>query len=274
MKRFFLIFAICFLTALFFFVLFVSLLGWGSGLEQNVDFMLEGPTWSHWFGRDMLGRDLLSRVLHGGRVSLVVGLVCSFTSCLIGFIYGSISGWSGGFTDRIMMRFLDVLTSIPSFILVATLCLSVQVLLPIEDSFLKAFVSLCVGISATHWMGLARVTRSMVMELKSKPFVEAAVALGGSRIHIMWRHILPNMIGTLIILMALQIPTNILYESFMSFVGLGIHPPYTSWGILVREGWKTLSSFPHLILFPSAVLFLTVWSFHIVLDAIKTKFRW
>jgi oligopeptide transport system permease protein len=235
--------------------------------------MLEGPTWAHWFGRDILGRDLLLRVLLGGRVSLIVGLVCAVFSLLIGFFFGAISGWNGGFVDRIMMRLLDVLTSIPSFILVATLCLSVQTMVPIEDSFMKAFVSLCIGISATHWMGLARVTRSMVMEIKAKPFVEAAIALGGSRVHIICRHILPNMVGTLIVLMALQIPTNILYESFMSFIGLGIQPPFTSWGILVREGWKTLSSFPHLILFPSAILFLTVWSFHIVLDAIKTKFR-
>jgi oligopeptide transport system permease protein len=143
--------------------------------------------------------------------------------------------------------------------------------LPIEEAYLKSLIGLCLGISATHWMNLARVTRGKVLEIKRKPFVEAAISLGGSQTHILYRHILPNMMGTLMILVAMQIPNNILYESFMSFIGLGIQPPHTSWGILVREGWKTLTSFPHLILFPSLVLFLTVWSFQIILDVESKK---
>ncbi|MBV2169713.1 MAG: ABC transporter permease [Bdellovibrio sp.] len=254
-------------------IVFYPWLGWGTGLEQNVESILMPPGKEHWFGADSLGRDIFTRVLLGGRISLSVGLLCSILSFLFGFTYGALAGWFEGVTDRVLMRLCDILMAIPSFILVSILCMSLQLVLPFEDVFTKALVSLCFGISATHWMSLARVTRGMVLEIRRKPFVEAAVALGGTRVHIMLRHILPNMLGTLLILMAMQIPTNILYESFMSFVGLGIHPPYTSWGILVREGWKTLSSFPHLILFPSLILFLTVWSFHIVLDHVKAKLR-
>lgn len=273
MKKIFFIVAVTFLSCLAILVLFYPLLGLGSGLEQNVEKILISPDSHHWFGTDSLGRDVFARVLLGGRISLLVGLLCSFLSFIIGFTYGAVAGWFEGVTDRILMRFCDILMSIPSFVLVSILCMTLQVALPVEDIFTKALISLCVGISATHWMSLARVTRGMVLEIRRKPFVEAAVSLGGTKMHIMLRHILPNMFGTLLLLIAMQIPTNILYESFMSFVGLGIHPPYTSWGILVREGWKTLSSFPHLILFPSMILFFTVWSFHIVLDHIKEKLR-
>ncbi|WP_415062956.1 ABC transporter permease [Bdellovibrio sp.] len=273
MKKFFFIFAVIFLSVLFVGIVFYPWLGWGTGLEQNVESILMPPGKEHWFGTDSLGRDIFTRVLLGGRISLFVGLLCSILSFLFGFTYGALAGWFEGVTDRVLMRLCDILMAIPSFILVSILCMSLQLVLPFEDVFTKALVSLCFGISATHWMSLARVTRGMVLEIRRKPFVEAAVALGGTRVHIMLRHILPNMLGTLLILMAMQIPTNILYESFMSFVGLGIHPPYTSWGILVREGWKTLSSFPHLILFPSLILFLTVWSFHIVLDHVKAKLK-
>ncbi|WP_374074264.1 ABC transporter permease [Bdellovibrio bacteriovorus] len=273
MKKSMVIFASVFLVLLVFMTIFYSVLGFSTGLEQNVENILIGPGKDHWFGTDSLGRDVFSRVLLGARISLLVGLLCSVLSFIFGFSYGALAGWFEGITDRALMRFCDILMAIPSFILVSILCLSMQLLLPMEDLYLKALVSLCLGISATHWMSLARVTRGMVLEIKRKPFVEAAVALGGTSRHIMLRHILPNMLGTLLILVAMQIPTNILYESFMSFIGLGIHPPYTSWGILVREGWKTLSSFPHLILFPSLVLFLTVWSFHILLDFFKEKFK-
>ncbi len=273
MKKVFLSFAVFYLAVIFILILAFPFLGLGTGLEQNVDSILRGPSVTHWFGTDTLGRDLFARVLLGGRISLLVGLLCSLLSFVFGFSFGALAGHFEGWVDRVLMRLCDILMAIPSFILVSILCLSMQLLLPFEDTFVRSLFSLVVGISATHWMGMARVTRGMVLEIKRKPFIEAAIALGGSHLHIMLRHILPNMLGTLMILMAMQIPTNILYESFMSFVGLGIQPPDTSWGILVREGWKTLSSFPHLILFPSLILFLTVWSFHILLDAVKVRFK-
>ncbi|WP_374027435.1 ABC transporter permease [Bdellovibrio bacteriovorus] len=273
MKKVLLVFAILFLTTLVLATVFYPWVLNSSGLEQNVESILLPPGSEHWFGTDTLGRDLFARVLMGGRISLLVGLVGSFLAFMMGFVYGAIAGWSEGIVDRILMRFCDILMAVPSFILVSVMCLSLQLLLPFEDPLTRALIGLCLSIAVTHWMSLARVTRGMVLEIKRKPYVEAAISLGGSRVHVMLRHVLPNMLGTLLILVAMQIPTNILYESFMSFIGLGIHPPYTSWGILVREGWKTLSSFPHLILYPSLMLFLTVWSFHIILDHLRTKYR-
>lgn len=274
MKKFFFVVASSFLFLLLFLMVAGNFLGFPSAFDQNVEVMLASPSAQHWFGTDSLGRDVFARVLLGGRTSLLVGVLCAVLSMLFGFGYGALAGWFEGWADRLLMRFCDILMALPSFILVSILCFSLHLILPIEDAYFKALVSLCVGISATHWMGLARVTRGMVMEIKKRPFVEAARALGATQRHIVLHHILPNMMGTLIVLVALQVPTNILYESFMSFIGLGIHPPDTSWGILVREGWKTLSSFPHMVLFPSLVLFLTVWSLHIVLDRFKEYRRY
>lgn len=233
---------------------------------QNIEAMLSVPSAEHWFGTDSLGRDVFRRVFSGARVSLIVGLVCATLATMIGFLYGACSGWGPSLLDRLMMRALDILMAIPNFILISVLVLSFQTFLNTELFWSGAILSLCLGISLTHWMSLARVTRGMVLEYRRQPFVEAAVALGGHSAHIMWRHILPNMLSTLLVMWALLIPSSIIYESFMSFIGLGIQPPDTSWGILVREGWRSLSSFPHLILFPSLVLFLTVWSFHVILD--------
>jgi oligopeptide transport system permease protein len=203
-----------------------------------------------------------------------VGISCALIIATVGTFYGAIAGWFEGFTDAILMRFCDIISAIPSFILVAVVSLFMQVSLSIENPNMKAYLSLCLGISATHWMGLARIVRGLVMELKRRPFVDAAVALGGNEWHILFRHILPNVTGTIFVLVATQIPNNIMYESFMSFVGLGIQPPETSWGILVREGWKSLSTFPHLLLLPAMILFFTVLSLNVVLENIRKKLNY
>lgn len=271
MKKYYGRFSFIFPVLLIVASVFVPMLDPQGALQQNVEAMMQGPSWQHWFGTDYLGRDLFFRTLLGARVSLTIGLVTSMATLAIGFVYGAVAGWSEGIVDRILMRLNDIFLSIPSFILVAVICLSLQLLLTSVDTQLRGVICLCVAISASHWMGIARVTRGMVQEVKRKSFVEAAIALGGTRSHILLRHILPNILSTLLVLTALQIPSSILYESFMSFIGLGVQPPLTSWGLLIKEGWKTLSGFPHLLLFPSFILFLTVWSFHQLIDDLRAS---
>ena len=271
MKKVFFGLACTFLVILSLAIL-VAPLFWGStAYDQNTNAVLESPGLTHWFGTDALGRDLFKRTLLGGRTSVLIGLVSAAITFLIGFVYGAIAGWMEGKIDKVLMRLCDILMSIPSFILVSVFCLAFQSLVPSNDPHLVALVSLCFGISITHWMSLARVTRGLVMEIKRKSFIEAAIALGGNKRHIILKHVLPHVLSSLMVLVALQVPTSILYESFMSFIGLGIHPPETSWGILMREGWKTLSSFPYLLLLPSSILFLTVWSFHIIVDKLRSQ---
>lgn len=269
MKRSLAFFAALLIFAIVILALFLPWLSPQAAYEQNVESILQGPSSIHWMGTDSLGRDLFARIFLGARVSLLVGLVTSVMALLLGFIYGAIAGWSEGWVDRVLMRCNDMMMAIPSFIMVSVLSLGLQTLLPLEDPQWRALLSLCWAISLTHWMGIARVTRGMILEIKRKPFIDAALALGASRSHILLKHVLPNILSHLLVLMALQIPAHILYESFMSFIGLGIQPPHTSWGALLREGWKTLSSFPHLVLFPSAILFLTVWSFHMLIDYLR-----
>lgn len=242
-----------------------------AAFRQNVEEILQGPSWHHWFGTDDLGRDLFFRSILGARVSLSIGIVTAVVTLILGFIYGAVAGWNEGLVDRVLMRLNDILLSIPSFILVAVICLCLQLMMTSLDPELRGVISLCVAISLSHWMSIARVTRGMVQEIKRKSFVEAAIALGGTQAHVLWRHVLPNILSTLLVLAALQIPSSMLYESFMSFIGLGIQPPLTSWGLLIKEGWKTLSSFPHLLLFPSFLLFITVWSFHQLIDDLRAS---
>ena len=238
-------------------------------VNQNVDHMLQSPDLTHWMGTDSLGRDLFARLFMGGRVSLMVGISSALLTSFIGILYGAVAGWREGKVDSVMMRFNDVLMAIPSFVSVSVICLSFKVLLPEEVFSGSSIIGMCIAISATHWMTIARVTRGQVIEIKRKPFIEAAIALGASPKHIVMKHLLPNMASTLLVLIALQVPSAIIYESFMSFIGLGTQPPDTSWGILVKEGWSTLSTYPHLILFPSLILFLTVWSIHLLIDHLR-----
>lgn len=233
-------------------------------LHQRMDRMLESPNWSAPFGTDSLGRDLLARLLLGTKVSLSVGILGSFGAIVLGAVLGILAGWRGGWADRLVMRFTDILLSVPSFALVAVLSLGLNAALPLPPGWWRSVVSLVIALSLTHWMNIARVVRGLVMQAKVLPFIEAARALGAPDGHILLRHVVPHIGGTLTVLLGLQVPANILYESFMSFIGLGVEPPASSWGLLVQEGWQSLSSYPHLILFPALVLFLTVWSLHVL----------
>jgi oligopeptide transport system permease protein len=212
--------------------------------EQDVSKTFLAPSLDHFFGTDALGRDLFSRILYGGRVSLSIALLTATASVSIGIIYGTIAGWFGGTVDRVLMRFI-VLG--------------------------RGFWGLTTALVITGWLGSARITRAQVLSWKERPFVEAGRALGLPSLRLVTRHILPNCLGPVIVDLSYQIPTNVLAEAFLSFLGVGLRPPTPSWGILADEGWRALQVFPHLIFFPGLVIFITMLSFNIIGDQLRDR---
>lgn len=256
---------VSFLLLLFLLSLFVENITGYAFDFQNTENILLPPNSQHWFGTDSLGRDVFTRVFYGARVSLFVALFSGVLTMLFGITIGAFAGWFGGYPERILIRSVDVLQAIPSFLLVSLLCLFLQGELDIGDFNIKTLIALAVSISLVHWFNVAKVTRGQTKQIKVLSYVEAARALGATPFRIFLRHVLPNMQSTLLVLFALQIPASILYESMISFAGYGLQSPQVSWGILLQEGWRSLSQFPHLLLLPALVLFLTVLSFHLIL---------
>jgi len=217
------------------------------------------PSAAHAFGTDELGRDTLSRVIWGGRISLLVGLVGTLVSLLIGVTYGAISGYLGGKTDEAMMRFVDILYSLPYIFLVILLLVF----------FSKSLLMLFVALGLVQWLTMARIVRGQVLSLKNQPFVEAARALGAGDGRIVFRHIVPNTLGPVIVYTTLTVPAVILQEAFLSFLGLGVQPPAASWGTLVSDGARVLALFPWLVIFPGVALSLTLLCFNFLGDGLR-----
>lgn len=219
---------------------------------QDMDSILTGPGAEHWLGTDFVGRDLLSRIFYGARISLFVGVVSAVAATLLGLVYGGISGYSGRRVDEIMMRFLDVFYSLPDMLI----CILLLVL--VGRNFVGVFLALTLVNSVT----VSRVIRGEVLKLRREPYIEAARATGVSMMRILARHVLPNTWPTLIVTLTFRIPASIITESYLSFLGIGLAPPNSSWGVLASEGWTALRFYPHLILFPSLFLCFTVFSFN------------
>ena len=241
------------------------------------------PGGEHWFGTDQLGRDLFSRVLYGGQVSLLVGLVATAVAVVIGVIYGSVSGYVGGVLDSVMMRFVDILFALPFLVLVILFALVADG--PSSDfttwvtektgwprdrvAPITTLIPLFVAIGAIGWLTIARIVRAQVMSVKKLEFVEAAVSLGLSRPRILFRHILPNVIGPIIIYTTLAVPGIMLLESVLSFLGLGVKPPNSSWGILIKEGADRMETAPYLLLFPSLFFATTLFALNFLGDGLR-----
>jgi oligopeptide transport system permease protein len=239
---------------------------------QHIDNLLEGPSSTFLLGTDALGRDVLSRIIYGARMSMAVGIFTAMISMVIGTIYGGISGWVGGRVDSVMMRFVDILISIPSLVLLILVKVVFDSVEFFENAELRALTGMLLALSIVGWVTLARVVRGQVLQVKELTFVEAAKALGSPGYKIMFRHVLPNILGPIIVLLTFQIPSNILIESFLSFIGLGLQPPYSSWGVLAADGWRSMRSFPHLILYPSIALGLTMLAFNLFGDGLRDAF--
>ncbi len=259
-----------FLVLLTFITIFAPLLLRFSYTEQDLANALRPPDTTHWLGTDSLGRDMLSRVVYGARVSLMVGLLTSFTALLIGTIYGIISGYRGKFIDLFMMRFIDFFYALPDIVLMILFTLIFASIPILEGSSgLKTLLGICIALSILNWVGIARLVRGNVLRLGKMEFIEAAKTLGGNPLHITLRHLLPNLMGPIIVALTYTIPTNILYESFLSFIGLGLQPPYASWGVLSSEGWQTMRSYPHLIISPALALIFTTLAFNLIGDKLR-----
>ncbi len=236
---------------------------------QNMDAILQGPSSKYWLGTDSLGRDLLSRLIYGARMSMAVAIFTAIISLVIGSVFGAISGWFGGWVDRIMMRIVDMLFSIPSLVLLILVKVIFDSLNLFENPELKALTSTLMALSLTSWVTLARVVRGQVLQAKEMLYVEAARSIGAGSAYTLWKHVIPNIIGPIVVLLTLQIPGNILFESFLAFLGLGLQPPFSSWGVLANEGWSLMRSYPHLIIWPSVAMALTLYAFSYLGDGLR-----
>lgn len=241
------------------------------------------PSWSHWFGTDQLGRDLFSRVLYGGQVSLLVGFVATGVAVIIGVIYGAVAGYIGGLLDSVLMRFVDILFALPFLVLVILFALVVDE--PASEfttwvvettgwprdrvAPITTLIPLFIAIGAIGWLTIARIVRAQVLAVKKLEFVEAAISLGLGRTRILFRHILPNVIGPIIIYTTLAVPGIMLLESVLSFLGLGVKPPNSSWGILIKEGADRMEINPSLLFFPSFFFATTLFALNFLGDGFR-----
>lgn len=240
--------------------------------EQYLDKVLASPSATHWLGTDSLGRDMLSRLIYGARISMAVGVITAFVSLIIGTIYGAIAGWFGGWTDSVLMRVVDILDSIPSIVLLILVKLVFEAADIISNPELKALTGMLLALSLVSWVSLARVVRGQVLQVKQMAYVEAARSMGASQLRMVAQHILPNILGPVIVLLTFQIPSNILAESFLSFLGLGLQPPYSSWGVLANDGWRSMSSYPHLMITPGVAIFVAMLAFNLLGDGLRDAF--
>lgn len=240
--------------------------------EQHIDNILQSPDSRFLFGTDRLGRDLLSRIIYGARMSMAVGVVTAFVSLFIGTVYGAISGWFGGWVDGFMMRIVDITYALPSIVIMILVKVVFDSLDLFDNPELRALVGTLVALSIVGWVSLARLVRGQVLQVKTTVYIEAGRALGISNWGLVWRHVVPNILGPIIVMLTYRIPSNILFESFLSFIGLGLQPPYSSWGMLAADGADLLESYPHLILFPGAALFLTMMAFQLLGDGLRDAF--
>lgn len=221
-----------------------------------------GPSWEHPFGYDHLGRDLLSRVIFGSRVALLVGLVATGISVLVGIVIGAVAGYFGGWVDTLLSRLIDTLMAFP---IIALLVVLAAVLGP-------SLVTTIVVIGFTGWARFARVVRADVMSLKQQDFVTAARAVGVRDWRIIWRHLLPNVMGPVIVLASLGIGGIIILESALSFLGLGIRPPNPSWGGTLADGRAFILRYPHIAFFPGLMIVITVLAFNFLGDGLRDAF--
>ncbi len=227
--------------------------------DQNLMLGATPPSTEHWLGTDIFGRDMLTRIMYGGRVSLMVGFIATAVALVIGILWGAVAGFVGGRVDAVMMRIVDIMYALPFMIFIVLLMVV----------FGRNILLLFVAIGAVEWLTMARIVRSQVMALRKQEFVEAAYSMGLSQWTIIRRHIIPNTLGPVIVYTTLTIPSVMLLEAFLSFLGLGIQPPQSSWGLLINYGVETMEEYPWLLIFPGITLSLTLFALNFLGDGLR-----
>lgn len=252
--------ALIVLSVMIFMVIFGPALSGYKFEEMDLDHINAPPSATHWFGTDKLGRDLFARTWQGGRVSITIGLVGAFVSSFIGSIYGGISGYFGGRVDDIMMRIVEVLISVPYLIVVILLTVVLES---------KSMGTLLLAMTITGWCGIARIVRGQVLQVKNQEFVMAAQALGVRPWKIILRHVIPNVLSVIIVAITFDIPGYIFGEAFLSFLGIGIQPPNTSWGVLASAAQSMYAFYPYQLFIPALMIALTMLCFTLLGDGLR-----
>jgi oligopeptide transport system permease protein len=248
--------------------------------EQNYDVVTQGPSWDHPMGTDELGRDIMIRLIFGARISLTVGIVVQAVILLIGVPAGLLAGYAGGKVDTIIMRIVDVLYALPSLLFVILIMTYLRGTLGSDpsgfwhsiswlDGKTGGLIGVYIGLGMIGWLTVSRIVRANTMSLKQREFSEAAQALGATRGRIMFRHLLPNTVAAIVVATTLGIPSAILSEAGISFLGLGVIPPMPSWGLMISEAIPNMRAHPHMLIFPAAILSLTVLAFNFLGDGLR-----
>jgi len=226
---------------------------------QNLELGAVGPSSTYWLGTDTLGRDQFSRILYGARVSLLVGFVATAVALVIGVSWGIVAGFFGGKIDSTMMRIVDILYGLPFIIFIVLLMVI----------FGRNIWLLFLAIGAVEWLTMARIVRGQVLALKNQEFVLAAQAMGVRNLSLFFRHILPNILGTIAVYATLTIPQVMLLEAFLSFLGLGVQPPMSSWGTLIRYGVESMEEYPWMLIFPGLIFTITLFCLNFFGDGLR-----
>lgn len=227
--------------------------------EQDLGLGATSPSLAHWLGTDTFGRDMLTRIIYGGRVSLTVGIIATTVALVVGVSYGAIAGYVGGRVDALMMRLVDILYALPFMIFIILLMVV----------FGRNLLLLFLAIGAVEWLTMARIVRGQVQSLRQQEFVEAAISIGLSPAAVIRKHVIPNVLGPVIVYTTLTIPNVMLLEAFLSFLGLGIQPPMSSWGLLISYGVETMEEYPWLLIFPGLALTLTLFALNFLGDGLR-----
>ncbi len=238
---------------------FVPLLSTNDYFTNDLTGKNKPPSADHWFGTDDLGRDIFVRIWYGARISLEVGFAAAASDLLIGVLWGGIAGYFGGRVDEIMMRIADILFAIPYLLVVILLMVVMD----------PGVLTIIIAISITGWIGMARIVRGQMMQLKSQEFVLAARSLGADSKRLILKHLIPNALGPIIVTLSLTVPTAIFTESFLSFIGLGVSAPIASWGTMANDGLPAMKYFPWRLMFPAVFISVTMLAFNLLGDGLR-----